>query len=119
MSKITMLLLALLISGCASTHQSAPQNYRPKGDENSVQITGKMDKKEAFISDEYIVTVFFNGAEQIKFKLDDSATGDGNGLPYQGKRTSTSCSSKKLNEYAIEVRCIVFIDNERTVTLTF
>lgn len=119
MKKITTLLLALLISGCASTHLSAPQNYRSKGDDNAVQITGKIDKKEAFLSNEYIVTVFFNGLEQIKFKLDGSATGEGIGLPYQGKQTSTSCSSKRFNEYAIEVRCIVFIDNERTVTLTF
>ena len=119
MKKITTLLLALLISGCASTHLAAPQNYRTKGDDNAVQITGKIDKKELLLSDEFIVSVFFNGFEQIKFKLDDSATGDGIGLPYQGKQTSSSCSSKRINEHTLDVRCIVFIDNERTVTLTF
>lgn len=124
MKRITALLLALSITGCASTHtfQAAPQYYRAKGQDNQIQITGKIqqDMKEGVFTStiKNHVTIFFNGAPQIDGYLDGQQTGELTGQPYEGKNTSASCSAKAVTKEWSELKCIVFIDNERAATLT-
>lgn len=123
MKRITALLLALTVTGCASTHtfQAAPQFYRAKGQDNQIQITGKVqqDIKYSITGDTYLnkVTIYFNGMPQIEGLLDIQQNGELSGQPFEGKNTSASCSGKPVTREWTELKCIVFIDNERAATL--
>lgn len=119
---ISALLLAL--TGCTTLHSydAAPQFYRAKGQEDQLKITGKINQK---FEDKFVyglvtnkVTIFFNDQPQIEGYLDKQQTGDLTGQPYNGKPVSASCSSKLVSENWRELKCIVFIDNERAATLT-
>jgi hypothetical protein len=124
MKKIAALLLTLVITGCATTktYQASPQFYRAKGQDNQVQITGKIDQDYNFkiTGDTYSnkVTIFFDGKPQIEGHLDRSQTGELTGQPYNDKPTSASCSAKVVSKDWVELKCIVFVDNERAATLT-
>lgn len=122
MKRITAILLTLILTGCAgvNTYQAAPQAYRAKGQDNQTQITGKIDQKyNTFGNHESNkVTIYFDGKAQIEGVLDRSQTGELTGEPYNGKPTSASCSAKKVSDKWVELKCIVFIDNERAATLT-
>lgn len=123
MKRITALLLALTVTGCASTHtfQASPQFYRAKGQDDQIQITGKIVqdiKQGAFTATiKNHVTIFFNGQPQIDGFLDGSQSGELSGQPFEGKNTSASCSAKAVTKDWSELKCIVFIDNERAATL--
>lgn len=122
--KKTALLLALsLLAGCATTqtYQAAPQFYRAKGQDNQLKITGKIQQEfkegvfESTVKNH--VTIFFDGMPQIDGILDASQTGELTGDDYNGKHTSAACSSKRITKGWAELKCIVFIDNERAATL--
>lgn len=115
MKNVVILALFVGLSGCATQHQAAGQNYRFKGSDNAIEIQGKLNKT---LTDS-IVDITFNGESQIKVNLDYQYFGDASGLPYNGKPTNASCSGKRSSRYSVEVRCMVFVDNEKTVTLTF
>lgn len=103
--------------------EAAPQAYRLKGAENTINITGKFDVKRtvnALSTDfDMNVQISIDNDLYIAGKLDRHLSGEFTGKDYQGKKTSSSCTGKVVSKDAVEVRCIVFIDNERTVTLTF
>jgi hypothetical protein len=119
MKKLILTFVALSLIGCASTHNAASQNYRLKGANENTTITGKIDKKIGFPNIEYDLTVFFNNSPQITAKLDENITGEAEGLDYQGKKTSVNCYSKRVDRNNVNVYCMVFVDNEKTVTLQF
>jgi len=119
MKKLTLTLIALSLIGCASTHNAASQNYRLKDKAENITITGKIDKKISFPNTEYDLTVFFNNAPQITAALDENITGEAEGLPFEGKKTSVNCYSKRVDRNNVNVYCMVFLDNEKTVTLQF
>ncbi len=124
MKRIKALLLALTITGCASTqtYHAAPQFYRAKGQDDQIQISGqvKQDYEYKITGDKYAnrVTITFNGTIQIDGLLDARGFGEFSGQPFQEKPTSASCSSKPVSKGWVELKCIVFIDNERAATLT-
>jgi len=122
MKKTIFLVAAIALTGCAvnKTHESAAQNYRLQGAENAIAITGKLDQKRVLdVVTESVFHIYFDGTEQITGSLDRNLGGEFTGMQYNGKPTSAACSSKKTGETTAEVRCMVFIGNERTVTLTF
>lgn len=116
-----VLLMAVLASlfGCAAQYQAASQNYRLKGETDALEIKGEFFKGSNPLTADDYVQVRFNGMDQIKVPVDRYYSGEANGLPFNGKPTSASCTGKKINRYNVEVRCMVFVDNEKTVTLTF
>lgn len=124
MRTLSFLMLAAL-AGCTTTQalNAAPQNYRLKGDDTPVLIEGFGTHKivQGALSGHYDTTINinFNGQTLITGKLDQQLTGEFTGLPFNGKPTAASCSTKPVSEKMAETRCIVFVDNERTVTLTF
>lgn len=124
MKKTIIAAVLLSLTACATTHtyQAAPQHYRAKGQENQTEITGKIiqDMKEGVFTStiKNHVTIYFNGQSQIDGYLDASQTGEIAGQPFEGKKTSASCSAKAVTKEWAELKCIVFIDNERAATLT-
>jgi len=118
MKKLALLPL-LLLSACATQHQAASQNYRPTGQASAVQITGELFKDYGLIDVKHSAVIRFNGSDQIKVKLDRQFFGDGVGSAFNGQPTSANCSGRPVNRYTTEVRCMVFVGNEKTVTLTF
>lgn len=125
MKKLLISLVMLNLIGCASqhTHEAAPQNYRIKNTDKPISISGIVDvnEKSGVFTDsaEFDVTIKFEGQPQIIGKLDNALSGDFIGKDYNGQKTAATCNGKIVSQNAIEVRCIVFIDNEKTVTLTF
>lgn len=125
MNKLLSGLILLALTGCATTHnfEAAPQSYRAKNLDNPIDITGKLivDHKKNLLSDDFkfAVTIYFDREGVIFGNLDRNLGGDFNGRDYKGHKTASTCTGKAVSQDAIEVRCMVFVDNERTVTLTF
>jgi len=128
-AKINMkntIIAAFLLSlfGCASTHtfQASPQHYRAKGEDKQIEITGQVKQDHEFKitgdTSSNKVTIFFDGKTQIEGFLDNRGFGEFSGQTYHEKNTTASCSSKKVSKGWVEIKCIVFIDNERAATLT-
>lgn len=122
--KKTALLIAALLAGCATTktYQASPQQYRAKGQENQVQITGKVDQNHDYkitTGDIYTnrVTIYIDGKEYLSDTLDPHGSGEFTGQKYNDKLVTASCSSKHVAKGWVELKCIVFIDNERAATL--
>lgn len=125
MNKLLSALMVLSVTGCTSvsTFNSAPQNYRPKGSENNINITGDLKQtfKQGAISTtaESELKIYFNGKLTITGFLDSAYGGEFNGTQFDNKATAASCHSKRVGAGILDTNCLVFIDNERTVTLTF
>jgi len=116
--KITALTVLTLLTGCASAYMAPPQTYRPRGQDDAVNIIGKAEKTDKILYHETKITIFFNGVPTISGYVDQKFNGELPGMDWNGKKTSASCSSIE-NRNSYDVRCMVFIDNERTVTLQF
>lgn len=100
----------VLLAACAT--QAPSQAYRPRGETQSWDIGGDMNKATR------TVTININGQPAVQGKLtwlDLSGDFKGN---YRGHAVSTSCHNveKWLSSY---LRCDVFVDNERAASLTF
>lgn len=118
MKKIS-LLIALTLTACATQYQAAGQNYRPAGNEKQIEITGQLFQKYNAFSTDHQAIINFNGSPQITIPLDNKYFGDATGQAFNGKTTSANCTGKRTSKTNVEIRCMVFIDNEKTVTLTF
>lgn len=125
------LILAALIPACASKgdlmerNVSPVQSYRLANNPEPIKISGKLERiydgfSVADLDDKYTreLSVFFNDDLTIKGRLSANFTGDLSGT-WNKKPVSTSCSGNRVSPTWTDVRCIVFIENERTVTLTF
>lgn len=125
MKKLIVLTSLVSLFGCATTHnfEAAPQSYRAKNADNPIDITGKLivGHKKNLLSDDFkfSVTIYFDRESVIFGNLGRNLGGDFNGLDFKGHKTAMTCTGKVVSQDAIEVRCMVFVDNERTVTLTF
>jgi hypothetical protein len=121
MKKTLTILVVLALAGCASTqtYKAPTQNYRLKGEEKSVQINGALKTERQLVGVDSYVGVFFNEMPYIQVKLDRFGNGEAKGNPFNGKETSATCNGKPAGNGLTQVDCMVFVDNERTVTLTF
>lgn len=122
------ILAALMLSSCATTsgvtHRdvSPVQTYRFEGDKDSTPIAGWVERiGNSWEYKAALLTVQIGNDRVIENqplnKLD--YTGDVVGGLYHGKQVSASCNSKRTTKDWLDVRCLIFVGNERTVTLTF
>lgn len=131
MNKITLLIATIAITGCASKGDilerniSPVQNYRLQNSDKPIEISGTLERVKAGFDYVNLSDTWHN---QLKINIDGTpaidgyldaryfgeVTGQWNNLP-----VSANCSGKPASKNWIDVRCIVFIENERTVTLTF
>ena len=131
MRKLLITALIIFLSGCASKgdlmerNVSPVQTYRLANDPSPVKISGKLERiydgfSVAKLNDEFKreLSIYFNDILTIKGRLNNNYTGELSGL-WNSKPVSTSCSGNRVSPTWTDVRCIVFIENERTVTLTF
>ena len=112
MKKIAMLVCfatAIIISGCTSV--AATQGYRPAGStEVPIQISGEL-------FDFTNVRIYIDGTKVIDKRL-SFFTGDGEFLStYNNMQIAASCSTAS-SLMSSNVKCFVFINNERAATLT-
>ena len=125
MKKLIVLTAITALFGCATQHsyEAAPQSYRAKNSDSVYNITGIADvsEKYGFFTDSASVsiTIKFDGEGVIFGNLDSALSGDFNGRDYKGHKTASTCTGKATSQNTVEVRCMVFVDNERSVTLTF
>lgn len=127
MKKLAVL-LSILLAGCAvqgqviSHNVSPQQNFRLTGQDKAIEFTGSIEKIVAGqgLSQGWYheIKVFIDGELALKGKLDVNYFGDVNG-EWHGKKTAANCTSKLVSENWLNTSCIVFLENERTVTLTF
>lgn len=113
--------LAALLTGCATQiSKPAPQSYRLAGSDDLLNITGEATHKPGLIGHETNVSILFDGVPMIAGKLGHDFNGELSGNAYQGKPTAASCNSRYVaGGRAVEVRCAVFVGNERVANLTF
>lgn len=123
MKTILALIAAISISGCASTqtYKAPSQNYRLKGHESATVINGAIfaNKKHDFDTPKLTAGIYINGDLYIEVSLDRTGSGQATGGLFEGKTTEATCHSKPVAKGIVNIDCMVFIDNEKTVTLTF
>lgn len=121
MKTLSVLLLALGLSACvAQVSKPAPQSYRLAGDDALVNVTGEATYKPGLISHDTDVRIMFDNVLMISGKLGRDFNGEFSGAAYKGRPTSASCNSRYVaGGRAVEVRCSVFLGNERIANLTF
>lgn len=121
MKKTLTILAVLALAGCASTqtYKAPTQNYRLKGEDKAISINGAVFQKRELVGQATEVGIYLDEKLHIEVALDKNYTGEATGKPFNGKSTSATCSSKRTSSTNVQIDCIVFIDNERTSTLTF
>lgn len=121
MKKLLIALTCLSFAACASQQvfKSAPQNYRLKGAENTIEIKGATFQTSKAFDKTHFIGIYFNNNLQIQVNLDKQLNGEADGTPFEGKKTSATCTGRNVTPSTAEIRCMIFIDNEKTVTLTF
>ncbi|ABE49087.1 hypothetical protein [Methylobacillus flagellatus] len=124
MKTITLsLITALTLAGCASTqtYKAPTQNYRLKGQDNAITINGAIfsQKKHELDTPKLTAGIYINGSLYIEVPLDRQGNGQATGGTFEDKSTEASCHSKPVAKGIANIDCMVFIDNEKTVTLTF
>lgn len=137
MKKLLLAALALLAAGCASTsvrHGASPtQHYRLAGSDELLVINGDLEARDdsnGWTSKRTnTLTITINGERALQGRLSGEYTGDLEGS-WRDKRTTALCSSTKelvqhviLNtvqySYSYHPRCVILINGEMAVTLTF
>lgn len=122
MKKTLIIFILAALTGCAHTtsHNAPLQQYRVKDVDQPVTITGRvLVDRHAVSKNSASALISFNGVEQIRVPLDLQGNGQAIGQPFQEKPTSATCQGTPVARKLTQVDCVVFIDNERTVTLTF
>ncbi|BCM25869.1 hypothetical protein [Methyloradius palustris] len=122
MKKLIML-MAIFISACTlNMNNKLPdsQTYKIKGASHDISITGRAELDEDLIQDLSII-ILFDGAQMIKGVMESNYKGAATELPgsrYEGKDTIAVCHTNFNASAKIKVECIVYIGDQKTVTLT-
>ena len=108
-SNVIVIALVVFIAGCAS---APAQSYRPKGDDDLMMVSGKINN----ITNKVVITI--DGKEVIN---DTASFWDGHGNftgEYEGRDVAANCHQvrKLFSEY---YQCLVHVDNELAATLQF
>lgn len=103
--------------------RAAPQNFRPRGIESAWKITGHLESellRDVASGYERVkrrtLHVRINGEKVLVGDLSQDAVGEVSGH-YGGLPVDAVCSSEVKTETWMEVRCVIVINQERTVTL--
>jgi hypothetical protein len=110
-----MIALALTLAGCATKSVSPSQMYRFEGESNGTQIQGVIRQTMT----ETKFAVIFDGQAVINGFLPSDFNGEVKGETWKGKQVSAVCNGTKSGYKTQFVNCMIFVGNERTVTLTF
>lgn len=123
MRYLVVLMAALAVSGCApyiTKHPAPSQNYRLKGDDQAVLITGVIEVDRKILDKNTLKAIIsINASPYITVPLDLQGNGESAGTPYLNKTTAATCNGTAVTSNLTSITCMVFIDNEKTVSLTF
>ncbi len=123
---LTAGLAVSLLAGCAATNvenmeKSDSQYYRAAGASQQMKISGTLDASFNYFAlnrPDPVLTVFVDEQKALQGTLSPSYTGEVTGR-HNGMNVDSVCSSEQKTRDWVEVRCLVFVDNERAATLTF
>lgn len=113
--RLILIVLALTIAGCATKSVSPSQMYRFEGESNGTKIQGAVRQTMT----ETMMQVAFDDQRVLIGYLPNDFNGEVTGGNWRGKPVSAVCNGKKSGKYTQAVNCMIFVGNERTVTLTF
>jgi PBP1b-binding outer membrane lipoprotein LpoB len=116
MSRLLIILLVFLVA-CSESHVKPSQSYKPQGQDEAWKISGHMVSN--LLS--HRVTININDQEVIVGSLDPAGNGSllGN---YKDAKIESNCRGKRMGsarKYIPKVNCLVLIDDEESVTLSF
>jgi hypothetical protein len=121
MKRLTFGLIAL-VSACATARVdvSPVQNWRLENGE-IVRISGTIESEYSTWDGRptnRILTVAINGVPALRGPVSLNGTGEINS-EFRGQPLTSICSGERTAPNWIAVRCVILINNLRTVTLTF
>lgn len=135
MKNLIFPLLAFFLSSCAANpavYQSTAQNYRPKGDDQQLNINGRLVHKKNLLDDDYAVVFSVNSKYALGFQLDSSGNGalscnsdiesDKGSFachPQNGKPIGANCLGSTVNGKLSSVQCSFSYDNETAANFKF
>jgi hypothetical protein len=111
MKNLLLICITLLVSACMAT--SPTQSYRPKGESNAWEITGTLEHRP------------FDGLLKIsidKNQVIEGALVRGDGTltgTYKGLSIESVCHGTDTRTATFRTDCLILVDNEKSVTLTF
>ena len=121
---LLIILLSIVAAACThvTTDVSPSQAYRPAGADNLWKITGHLDSTyhegAASVTVQRLLNVYIDNTPVVKGLLSAMGTGELSGR-YLDHAVDVVCTSERKTVNWIDVRCLVLVDNERAVTLTF
>lgn len=122
MRRLIALAAAAALAGCASgitKSTFAPsQNWRA-ADGTPVLIEGGIARVADGLSHVNALFVRFNGEIVLRGQIARDLSGEVSGGTWQGSPVLASCSSRPISNTQRAAACMVFVGNERTVTLSF
>lgn len=121
MRTLIALIAAATLAGCAGvkSYPAPAQTYRQAGQEQSSTITGAIDvSNNGLYVDGATLRVNFDGVEVLRGPLGRGGNGDVTGGSWRGQPVSSSCSGTQQGKLTF-INCMIFVSNERTVTLSF
>jgi len=114
---VALIVTAALLTGCASTHKSPAQTFRPKGAESVITITGSIERNDKVLVVDHMLIVNFNGVPVINGTIQDG-NHDITGT-YNGKPALALCNRQGSFNAQYSIHCRIVIDGEFATTLTF
>jgi hypothetical protein len=135
MKKLFIALCLISLVGCAANpaiYHSTTQNYRPKGEDNQLNINGRLVHKKNLVSDEYAVVFDINAKYSLGFQLDNAGNGSlscttdikgANGTydchPHNGKPIGANCIGSTTNGKLTGAQCAFVYNGENAANFKF
>ncbi len=117
MRTLAILTAAAALSACASSHTAPAQSFRPRGADAALQIAGKIDRSESFLTADHALTVTINGREAVSGSI-GTGTRDLGGS-FAGKPVAALCNRQGDMSGSYSIHCRIVVDGEFATTLTF
>lgn len=105
---------ALTLTACSTGGLSPTQHYRFAGNDDATKIQGAI---RSTLTQQQLA-VFFDYERVILGNLDSNFNGELAGQ-WKGKPVTAICNGRNSGRSTKAVDCMIFVGNERTVTLTF
>lgn len=127
MRRASLALPLIVLAGCgaqtaAGRSEASPQFWRPTASKAAWTIAGHMDTSRVpgglLSRPRHIVTIRVNGIDTLSGEVPRDRQVELTGRA-EGAALASICTPRMIAHAAVEVRCLVLIDNERAATLTF
>lgn len=134
MNKLLTALMLLALSGCAAVAiPTTSQNYRAKGNDEQLKITGKLIYKKNLLIDDYAVLFNIDNDQALAFQLDNNGNGslsctkpvndDKQGqfycYPHKGNKIGATCNGSTVNGILASSLCTFTYNNEIAANFKF